>query len=946
MIINTTDLKENVLGTQNDICNTAYGQNKVSRDAGKNVDGVRDYFSREGVESKAQDAIYSKKEKKPQASGNDTACLDEVTEYIKTMQDNLNSIVNQITSMNYHEAKEYYGISDDTDVHGIVTVVEQIQIKLAAADENYRNTGNLDISEIKAVTGSVGAAYSLASKLSEYSLPATEDNFKSIEDALGKLENIGDISKEQTKYLVENNLEPTIANVYKAQNSTGAWQEQNTLTDESWEQLKPQVKQIISEAFPTTENTQALEDTARWMLENGMALNVENIKKFVQIEAINGQQVDAAQQIDNIIQAVAKGKVAEDTNLTGEHFTGKYVEDTLITMQKTINNRQFEAFEELKVQRQLEEIRLLMTKEAGLSLLKRGIEIDTTDLEMLVEELKKQEREFYQSLGALDGIEVEDGLTDLIRETNKAVSVLRFAPAYIIGEVVRGDFDFTVRASYEASETLLSTIGRVAQTEYEALMTKPDREYGDNIRKAFRNIDVLLEEIGLENTEANNRAVRILSYNQMEISVENVEAVVARDNEYQYLLKNLTPRTVLHCIREGINPLDTDISDLNDRLEMINEKTGPVKEEKFSEFLWKLDNSGEIKESEREAYIGIYRLINMVNRSDGAALGALVNQDAPVTLKNLLTAARSFKSKGMDYRLDAEFGFLENEIVQNSITDQLKIFADDMATEQYENFRKNEYKTLARNEEALKLVLEEGETPNFNNIRVAAHILEANSGMFENFSEHLKGRTNRLLERLTDKTSAVEALKDLESAAYEELAEACENEKEVSFEGLEMLRMTYSGFKFMTSAAVKNESYYVPVDLAGETTTIRLRIVRNSADAGRVTVQFGHETMGRVRAEFKVKSGKLEGFFLSSNAEGIRILKSIQAGFLKDVEKLGLTGGQMNYGISDHMPTSLNETASQGKTVSEEETAAKQTENRTLYSTAQTFLTHIKEVLS
>lgn len=943
MIINTTDLKENILGTQNDLYNTAAMQNKTSRGTESKVDGIRDYFSREG-KGKAQDVTYSKEEKKSQASGNDTACLDEVTDYIKTMQDNLNTIINQITTMNYHEAKETYGLSDDTDVRGIVTVVEQIQIKLAAADENYRNTGNLDLSDIKAVTGSTGAAYSLASRLSDYNLPATEDNIKAIEDALGKLENIGDISKEQTKYLVENNLEPTIANVYKAQNSTGMWQEQNTITDASWEQLKPQVEQIITEAFPMTENMPALEDTARWMLENGVALNAENLKKFAQIETINGQQTDAMQQLDNVLQAMSKGKAPEDADLTGEHFTGKYVEDTLITMQKTINNRQFEAYEELKVQRQLEEIRLLMTKEAGLSLLKRGIEIDTTDLEMLVEELKKQEKAFYHSIGDLDGIMVEDGQIDIISEANKAVEVLKYAPAYIIGEVVRGDFEFTVRASYEASKTLISVMGKAAQTEYEALMTRPDREYGDKISKAFRNIDVLLEEIGLENTEINNRAVRILSYNQMAISIENIEAVVAKDNEYQYLLKNLTPRTVLHCIREGINPLDTDIQTLNDRLEKINEKIGPTKEEKFSEFLWKLDNSGEISAEEREAYIGIYRLINMVNRGDGAALGALVNQDAPVTLKNLLTAARSFKSKGMDYKLDAEFGFLENEVVQNSITDQLKIFADDTVTEQYEAYRKDEYKKLAQNEEALRLVLEEGETPNFNNIRVVAKMLEANAGIFENFPKHLKGRTDRLLERLTDKSSAVEALKDLEGAAQEELIKACDDARDASFEDVETLRMTYVGFKFMTSAAVRNESYYIPVDLAGETTTIRLRIVRNSAETGKVTVQFGHETMGRVRAEFKVKSSTLEGFFLSSNAEGIRILKSIQEGFLKDIEKFGLTGGTMNYGITDHVPTALSETAAPSETELTE--ATEKTDNRTLYGAAQTFLTHIKEVLS
>ena len=172
---------------------------------------------------------------------------------------------------------------------------------------------------------------------------------------------------------------------------------------------------------------------------------------------------------------------------------------------------------------------------------------------------------------------------------------------------------------------------------------------------------------------------------------------------------------------------------------------------------------------------------------------------------------------------------------------------------------------------------------------------------------------------------------------------ACDDAKGVSYEDVETLRMTYVGFKFMTSAAVRNESYYVPVDLAGETTTIRLRIVRNSAETGKVTIQFGHETMGRVRAEFKVKSSMLEGFFLSSNAEGIRILKSIQEGFLKDIEKFGLTGGTMNYGITDHVPTALSEPVASGSTG---EHITEKTDNRTLYGAAQTFLTHIKEVLS
>ena len=44
---------------------------------------------------------------------------------------------------------------------------------------------------------------------------------------------------------------------------------------------------------------------------------------------------------------------------------------------------------------------------------------------------------------------------------------------------------------------------------------------------------------------------------------------------------------------------------------------------------------------EKEAYIGIYRLLRQLEKTDGAAIGALLQQGAEPTLKNLLTAVRS-----------------------------------------------------------------------------------------------------------------------------------------------------------------------------------------------------------------------------------------------------------------------------------------------------------------
>ena len=112
--------------------------------------------------------------------------------------------------------------------------------------------------------------------------------------------------------------------------------------------------------------------------------------------------------------------------------------------------------------------------------------------------------------------------------------------------------------------------------------------------------------------------------------------------------------STLELIREGKNPLDMEISELNKVVEAMQAETGEKKQERFSKFLWKLEQNQEISAEERDSYIGIYRLIAQVEKTDGAAIGALINQGAEITMRNILTAMRSAK-KDMDYRIDDNF---------------------------------------------------------------------------------------------------------------------------------------------------------------------------------------------------------------------------------------------------------------------------------------------------
>ena len=63
-----------------------------------------------------------------------------------------------------------------------------------------------------------------------------------------------------------------------------------------------------------------------------------------------------------------------------------------------------------------------------------------------------------------------------------------------------------------------------------------------------------------------------------------------------------------------------------------------------------------------------------MEQTDGAAIGALVNQGAEMTMKNLLTAVRStHKTNRMDISVDNDYGETEDQTASiNSITDQIE----------------------------------------------------------------------------------------------------------------------------------------------------------------------------------------------------------------------------------------------------------------------------------
>lgn len=344
------------------------------------------------------------------------------------------------------------------------------------------------------------------------------------------------------------------------------------------------------------------------------------------------------------------------------------------------------ALKEVQARRQLEEIRLMMTEEANRHLLKAGISIDTTELFKLVDALRAAEERINAVLFQGESAAENAERALLYEETLTRTKELSGMPAAVIGRILSRFSQSTLLHIHEAGRELQDQLENQlnqqnnnhagqnpdqqhkASAAYETLMTEPRKDLGDRISKAFRNIDDILSDLGLETSEANKRAVRILGYNRMEISEENIQAVKEADSQVTGVISRMTPAATLQMIREQKNPLEMTMEELEAYLD--SRDADPAQDaEKYSKFLQRLDRAHGISAQEREAYIGIYRMFRQIEKSDGAVIGSLVATGAQMNFKNMLSAVRTAADKNMDVRVDDGFGGLEQLITKGKAID-------------------------------------------------------------------------------------------------------------------------------------------------------------------------------------------------------------------------------------------------------------------------------------
>lgn len=908
---------------------------------------------------------------------------------VAVQQDYMTVMSHTMSEKDYARLQEEGFRFESLDPEEAVNIVDRIKAELARAGKHIAGyTDDIDMDTLAAAVGSEALAAALAQSFQQADIPLTEENLNDVVQAWNMAAELRPLGEGTTGYLIDNEMKAEIWNLYVAQNSgagsgaSGApryyaeeiqgYYSQSALMPEDAD-LAAQIDKVLLQSGRETdeENRRA----AQWLLEKGYPLTEENLDRLEELGKLEIPVTEAA-FADAAAAAIAEGKKPIHGDLAGDG--GNLYEMAAKLAEYYQSDEILEKYAgNITARRQLEEIRLRMTAEINVKLLKSGFSIDTAPMEELVEALKQAEAELAKQYFPEDAEAVEKYRS--FTRTNTMVSEIPGLPAQVLGTFAEGQATATLEEFHGEGKALQDTY-RKAQEGYETLMTAPRGDLGDSIRKAFANVDDILRDLDLALTEENRRAARILGYNRMEMTLENIEAVRAADDRVRNVVEKMTPATVLKMIRDGVNPLDRSLSELEQYFEMLPEDYKDASES-YSRFLYGLERNHAVTEEERAGYIGIYRLIRQIEKSDGAVIGALVNTQAELHFSNLLTAVRSGKAKSLDQRISDELGAVTELIRRGeSISDQVaKGFADKAeevltdvsysreAEEEYNRILLEEIRQSARADgDSVALLQRGGLTTSAENLMAAQALLHGTEDLYaaagakkgvsqqgaagaaeavmaqtagaagatamaqtQDAGETADGGVIRSLE-LWQKLEEKDSFKTAYTEMAEEAAAAVE---EASFEGadtsLDVRRMQLIHKQLtVVSHLAQQEEYIVPMYIGDTLSRVHLSFDRSGAGKNMVQVNARLESGESLEAALSLENGTIHGIFTGKTEEEVMKWQGIADTFREEAGQ-SWTVGDLNIVTADRAVPGTN---------AAKDDSAERTDNAELYRVAKVFL--------
>lgn len=760
------------------------------------------------------------------------------------------------------------------------------------------------------------------------------------------------VTEKEFLYLERNHLQINQENLYKAHYS-GQKVEETELPPDMLGQLEKVVEQagfaenadaiagaklLFANGMPVT--TDAVRDYMHFKQYEGM--DIQDVPNKQQMEVISEENLMQGKQLYEEIKQVStlavydmaqEGKVvtiaSARTYTAGrkeQYGDAAYVEDRLARLETSQDRNAVVAM------RQMEEIRLVMTEKVATRMLKYDINVDTRELSQVVADLRAVEKQLTLEAFAREGIAPTEENLSTYQQMQQKVQEIGAAPARNLGLLLKGT-EFTVnrfhaeikmqQASFDMSgrsgEAGGSAFFESIRRSYEAVGTAPRADMGDSITKAFSNAADMLTQMQLPVTEENLRGVRILGYNSIEITESNLREVVNYDRQVNDMMDAFYPEAVLSMIKDGINPMDVPIDELNRLIRGRNYNNGVTEAENFATYLRDMEKQGELTKEERESYIGMFRFMDKLAKSGDREAGFLFANGSRLTVRNLLTAMRSRRAAGLDVSVDDSFGMLQDMEINGKAIDQQIERAFSLGDDQWD---------AVLSEEQIARYMEEMEIP-FSAINAQAlSLMMSENGSFYDlasavmsklrFQDHSKEdlvdeETGNMAASLDGEeigidfpmVNLLEKLRGSEemSLTYEDMREQLMErmyaggiEGSLSSADLASIKLVQAGFHVLGQMARKDH-YQMPVATRNGVQVVNLTVQHSETMKGSVDIRMPHETYGSLTAKLQFgEDGSLSGYVVAATSEANVLLLEAGEDLSGELEAVGFSAVSVSFG--------------------------------------------------
>ncbi len=296
------------------------------------------------------------------------------------------------------------------------------------------------------------------------------------------------------------------------------------------------------------------------------------------------------------------------------------------------------------VKAQINQIRAKLTVEAAQKISEK-MPLESSSLNSVVEEmLTIEDAKVEEALKAVD-LEVTTENKEMLQDVLETKTLMMDHLSYAAHLEVASNENITLEQMNGALK---------AYSENESVA---EARFGESIKTVENQIEKVLEGQGIEVNEKTIAAAKALITNNIEVTMQQIEEVLKITTKMDTFIEDLTPAVAAGFIKEGLNPYKATVDNV---LEWMSTQKLQALKGSVAESIVALEEQGLLNDSQKEALLGLYRILQAVDMDREEVVGYLYKNNLPLTVEHLQEATKYITSKNktnhVAVKVDDSFG--------------------------------------------------------------------------------------------------------------------------------------------------------------------------------------------------------------------------------------------------------------------------------------------------